>query len=66
MKANHKHVYERVLIRQEGRLHLVHKCQLCGKERELSVREHLSQLGKWLTSYEDFTEVYGPLPIIER
>lgn len=66
MKAKHKHIYDRVLIRHKNHLHLIHKCQVCGKEREPPLREQLSQLNRWLFTYEEFIEVYGPLTIIDR
>lgn len=72
-KAKHRHVYVKHLVQSStnaNHFSLVNICSICGKERDVPFKEHLTQrengTSKWMTTLEDFSRVYGELSIIYR
>lgn len=70
-KANHAHKYEMFLLvdSRTGRAVPRRRCTQCGKTKDLSINEHLrkDERGFYvlLTTVEDYTDYYGPLPVVE-
>lgn len=70
-KANHAHKYEMFLLadRKTGRAVPRKRCTQCGKTKDLPIREHLRKDDNGfyvlLSTVKDYTDYYGPLPVVE-
>lgn len=71
-KAKHKHFYAKYLRqtrKDPPRYSLVNICVICNREKEVPFKENLCKRSdgtwKWMTSVEDFEQIYGPLPRID-
>lgn len=71
-KSNHKHVYQKFLVlKHRGApgdrdiYDVVNVCSICGKVKELSMKEHLVKVDgryRWPIYLEELKECFGDLP----